>query len=47
MSETFLDTEMRSEEYTEVLAERFITAQRILAEVSNDIDEAVRNKSNV
>jgi hypothetical protein len=45
LSQTFLDNELRSEKYTELLAESFLTAQRFLAELQNDLRLALNDKS--
>jgi DNA invertase Pin-like site-specific DNA recombinase len=43
VTETYLNAELSSEKYSEMLAESFITAQRILAEVKEDITKAIRS----
>ena len=45
VSETYLNTELSSEKYSGMLAESFITAQRILAELSDDIFKALVNEN--
>ena len=45
VSGRFLENELRSEKYTELLAESFLTAQRFLAELKNDLRLALNDKS--
>ena len=45
VSETYLNNELSSEKYSEMMAESFITAQKILAEVRNDIINALKNEN--